>query len=507
MRPLRIGGRWWQAAAYGAVWLLLTALAAFWLFLGSERTIEFASHEATVSPDLSGQVVIETGPVLPSLRLDSGSRVGVEIHLGKTDAQSVDALAERYASIASHPDAQIANVRATVLEMAVDAVVRGAALAALPVLVWLALGRQRRSELVARLPTRTGVIGLFVLALVVVGLTAPWRGLWGSGDPDADEDEWITLAAFLGPGVPLPDELRDVEVRSDAAAGQTRRLIESAVSTYRQSREFYETAAETAGRLVLREPEEGETVVLLVSDRHDNIGMDRVARAVADRAGSSYVFNAGDDTSTGEEWETFSLDSLADTFEDFEGRWAVAGNHDHGTFVRSYLEDHGWTYFDGEVIDGPGDTRLLGVDDPRSSGLGNWRDEGGLTFDEVEQRLADAACAAHEEGDRVDTIIVHDANLGSEALDRGCTDLVVGGHTHVTEGPNRVVGTNGEVGYVFTNGTTGGAAYAIAIGSKLRRSAALSLITYADGRPAGIQSITLETTGRFEVGPYVPLRY
>ena len=55
------------------------------------------------------------------------------------------------------------------------------------------------------------------------------------------------------------------------------------------------------------------------------------------------------------------------------------------SFVHDYLRDHGWTMLDGEVVDGPGGTSLLGVDDPRSSGLGNWRDETGLTFAEVER--------------------------------------------------------------------------------------------------------------------------
>ena len=77
-------------------------------------------------------------------------------------------------------------------------------------------------------------------------------------------------------------------------------------------------------------------MVLLVSDRHDNIGMDAVARAVADRAGAEAVFDAGDDTSTGSTWEAFSLDSLDAAFDDDpydDARWAVTGNHDNGPFV------------------------------------------------------------------------------------------------------------------------------------------------------------------------------
>ena len=76
---------------------------------------------------------------------------------------------------------------------------------------------------------------------------------------------------------------------------------------------------------------------------------------------------------------------------------------------------------------------------------------------------------------------------------------MLGGHLHVRVGPTRVVGENGNVGYSFTTGTTGGAAYALAIGSKPRRDATVSLVTYAEGRPVGIQSVVLQTNGVFQV--------
>jgi len=494
---------WLPATAHVVVWLVLSSFAAAGFFLTSERTLDVASHEARITADFTGETVVRTGPVLPDVRTDSGSLFGVQIELGKTDARSLEELTVRYAAIGSNPDAQIAKVSHAVRDMAIDAVVRGLAVGLLPFLVWLLVGERRRREIVEQLPTARGVASLLVVALVVIGLTAPWRGLGGS--PGGEPERWVPLATFV-PGVELPEELEDIEVLGDAATGQTQRLVESAIDSYREGREFYADAAERAAELPLREPQEGETVVLLVSDRHDNVGMDQVALAIAERGGAEAVFDAGDDTSTGEEWEAFSLDSLDAAFDDYD-RWAVAGNHDHGSFVRGYLSDLGWTYFDGEVIDGPGDTRILGVDDPRSSGLGNWRDESGLTFGEVRTRLADAACQADEDGDRVDTLLVHDANLGDEALERGCVDLVLGGHTHVQDGPRPVAGDNADLGYAYTVGTTGGAAYAIAIGTKLRRPAGLALITYRDGQAAGIQSITVQTTGRFDVDPYEELRY
>jgi hypothetical protein len=495
---------WLPATAHVVVWLTLSTLAAAGFFLTGERTVYVASHEARVTADFSGEITVRTGPVLPNVRKASGSPVGVEIELGKTDATSVEELVGRYAAIGSNPDAQIENVEVAVRDMAIDATARGLALGILPLLVWRLLGERRRREVVEALPTRRGVAGLFVVGLVVIGLTAPWRGLGAASNQQPER--WVPLSTFVGPSVELPPELDDVEVLGPTGGG-VQRLVTSAIDSYGEGREFYRQAAESAAAIDLRQPEDGETVVLLLSDRHDNVGMDQVARAIADRGGASAVFDAGDDTSTGERWEAFSLDSLAEAFDDYD-RWAVAGNHDHGSFVRSYLGDLGWTYFgDGEVLDGPGETRILGVDDPRSSGLGNWRDESGLTFAEVQTRLADATCKAEEDGDRVDTLLVHDRNLGDEALERGCVDLVVGGHTHTQFGPAPVMGSNGETGYEYTVGTAGGAAYAIALGTKLRRPAGFALITYSGGEPVGIQSVTVETTGRFAVDPYAELTY
>jgi hypothetical protein len=229
-----------------------------------------------------------------------------------------------------------------------------------------------------------------------------------------------------------------------------------------------------------------------------------VVRAVADAAGASAIFDAGDDTSTGSSWEAFSLDSLDAAFKDFDERWAVAGNHDHGGFVASYQAGLGWRVPDGEVIDGPGGSKLLGASDPSSSGLGSGRQETGLSAADVADKLADTAC---DSSTRIATLLVHAASLGTPALERGCVDLVVAGDAHVQSGPDRVVGTNGKTGWTYTNGTTGGAAYAFAMGSKPRRTAGISLITYAQGRPAGIQGVTLETNGTFRVDPYVELTY
>lgn len=489
-----------------AVWWVLAGVVATLLFFNGSRHVGLAGHDAEVSPTLGGHVVLETGPVLPDVRMPSPAPLGVRIELGKTDAESTEELFSRYALIASNVDPQVARVGDALTELALASLLRGLAAGSLPVIVYLLLGPGGRRDVwqdLRRLRPRPVLAVLLVLAAGV----ALWQPWWRDEGAVAAERGWIPLEEFLGGEVPVPEQARGIELSADTTSSGTQRLVASAVDTYAKSKVFYDDAVTAAAELPLREPADDETVALLVTDRHDNVGMDRVARAVGDRAGATAVLGGGDDTSTGKPWEAFSLDSLEKTFGDLD-RWFVTGNHDHGTFVGDHLADAGWERLDGEVVEGPGGGRLLGIPDPRSSGLGNWRDETGLTFAEATAQLAEAACEADEAGERVSTILVHDANLAQEALERGCADLAVGGHTHVPEGPTRVESEDGRVGYSWTNGTTGGAAYAIAVGSKPRRDATVTLITYdAVGVPIGLQLVTLRTTGRFDVGDFEPLEY
>lgn len=483
-----------------AAWLGCALALTAVLFLGGSRETTVAGHDAVVRPTVRGDVVVRTGPVLPDLRLPAGSPIGVDLTLGKTDVATTDELVQRYALIASSPEGAEARVRDALGDLLLDSALRGGVLALLPLAAWTLLGPTRRRELAGRVRSRRGAGGV---VLVVVGTLLVWQP-WNEESPSGRRS-WVPLAEVLGPQVPVPDGLDDLEVSGDVTTRQTERLVRSAIDTYDRSRTFYRAAATSVADLQVRRPEDGETTALLVSDRHDNVQMDAVARALADVAGATVVLDAGDDTSSGKEWEGFSLDSLTAAFDDgpfAQARYAVTGNHDNGPFVGATLADQGWRVLDGDVVDTDWGGPMLGVGDPRASGLGSWRDEKGLSFDDVRQRLADAACAAPE---RISTMLVHDAALGREALVRGCVDLVVGGHLHVQRGPNAVVGTNGEIGWSYTNGTTGGAAYAIALGTKPRRAAGLTLLTYRDGRPVGVQPVQLDTDGVWSAGPYTSL--
>ncbi len=484
------------------VWLALAAVIGLAVFVTSSTRTTVAGHDADVRPTVDGWVTVRTGALLPDLRVPAGHRLGVELTLGKTRADSIEGLVDRYVLLAADPDAQVDRVRSAVRGLAWDAALRGGLAASAAIAFWVLVGRSRRHELIHLGGAHHRWVAMGVVGAVGAGLVAwqPWR------QPDPlfiTAEDWRPLGEYAGPEVTLPKELAAAEITSSSVTDATRRLLLSALDSYQAAHAFYDDAAAAAADLPVRQPEEGETVALLVSDRHDNIGMDRVARAIGDAGGATAVLDAGDDTSTGQAWETFSLDSLAATFKDLD-RWVAVGNHDNGGFVRTYLEDRGWQVATRKVVEGPGGSSLLALDDPRSSGLGRWRDPVSGTVAESAAKVADIACASDE---RVGTLLVHDANSGAEALRRGCVDLVLAGHVHVASGPSQVVGVDGTIGWTHTTGTAGGAAYAIAVGSKLRRAAAVSLVTYADGRPVGVQVVTLETDGRFRVGDYQPLEY
>lgn len=484
-------------------WAVVAVGVAAWTLAHSSRTTVLLGHDAVVTPSADGYATFDLGPFLPSFRYPTGATLGARVDLGHTTAASYDDLLQRYAFIASRPEAQIAKLRGTVLEMVTDAALLGGLVGLLVPAGWLLLGPARRWELWRATATPRGAVVVVVVASVTAVVVArPWDA------PEAGRGAvaWEPISQAL-PGIDVPDRAEPLMVDAGLMTGGTTRLVESAMDSYRKSSAFYDKAVdrvlEVAGEI--RQPEEGQTVAVLVSDRHDNIGMDAVARAVADAGGATFLLDAGDDTSTGSSWEAFSLESLDQAFAGFAHRYVVSGNHDEGGFVTEQAADLGLVPLVGEVVDGPAGVRLLGDGDPRSSGLGNWRDETGESFAEAAERLADTACHADRRGRRVSTLLVHDADLGEPALERGCVDLVAAGHLHVKVGPTQVVGEGGRVGYSYTTGTTGGAAYAIAIGTKPRRDAMVSLVTYQDGRPVGVQAVSLSPLGDLAVGAYTPL--
>ena len=512
-RPGAIPKRTGAALALLVVGLGVAVAVGFTGFRSDSRVVVIGAHTTTVSPTFDGYATLDFGPLVPRVRVatDEPFGLGVRIDVGDTDVGSVNELIQRDALIASQPDGEVRRIRATTTAMAVAAAVRGLGAGVLAALLlaalWRLVGPQRRTQLAAgarRVVTeprpRPLLAGAGLVAATAFALAASVLPGAGAAESASGQEEWVRVPELF-PDLALDDRLRDVEVSTGGATRGGVELVDSALATYRQSVEFYgalaQSVADVAGRI--RQPLEDETVGLLVADRHDNIGMDPVARAVADAGGATFVIDAGDDTSSGGDWETFSINSLADAFDGFDVV-VVAGNHDSGDAVPAAYADAGFTVLSGEPETVAG-IRFIGDSDPRSSGLTAIRTEGAETVEEQGARLASAAC---EDGD-VDVVVVHSPATGLAAAESGCVDLVVSGHVHRQLGPDTAYPVAGRPTTTYSNGTTGGAAYAFALGAALRRDAQVTLVTFRDGRPVGLQPVGFATGGIVEVAPYQPI--
>ncbi|WP_229052962.1 metallophosphoesterase [Aeromicrobium sp. Leaf350] len=478
-------------------------------FESSERSISIGAHQATLRPNYSGEIVVDFGPLLPLAKLpieDAQLDIGARIQLGDADVASLDELLARDAVIASQPDGEIASVEAALRDMWIDSALRGAgvsaALAAVLAAGWWSIGAARRAEIVAGLrnPTPRRLVAGGTAAVVLVGgLVVAVRS-----DPTSVSDDvsWVKIAEVF-PNLPSDPILERLELSDGAALRSGESLIEGAIRTYQESSAFFDRLAETAKDVEVRQPEEGQTVALVVTDRHDNVAVDPTARQIAENAGATMLLDLGDDTSNGASWEEFSINSLAREFEDFE-IVAVAGNHDQGDNIAKHMEEKGFQLLKGEpvTIDG---VRFIGDSDPRSSGLTKGytgdEDDNIAAIKEQDQALTEAAC---DDGE-VAVALVHSAAAARELSESGCVDLILSGHLHRQVGPDVVVSDDGESTVTLTTGTTGGAIYAFALGTGLRREAQMTLVTFENGVPVGLQLVDIDTGGGITPQEYVTL--
>jgi predicted phosphodiesterase len=499
------------AAVLALLSLVVAVTVGLLGFFTDERPVTVGAHAAEVSPTYDGHVTLDLGPVLPRLRLDTNlpAGIGLNIDVQETDARDLNDLLTRDALIASQPDGEVQRLHDVVVDMAVDNVIAGIGAGLFTAVVafagWRTVGRVRRAELVrifshhmAQLELRVLAI-LVALAVALAALLVPAR----MRSSDVEPTEWRPLQDLLPADITLDPRLGRLEAASGFATTGGVGLIRTAVDTYNRSRRLYGDLGDAIPGVEaqVRKPAEDQKLAVLLSDRHDNIGMDPVVSELAHVAGADLVIDAGDDTSTGQRWEAFSINSLAEHFKDFKVV-AVAGNHDAGGFVEDDMRKHGFTVLDSKPVDVDG-IRFLGDSDPTSTGLGSADTPGEETVAEQSARLADVACGQTDKQE-IDTFVVHDPSSGADTAQRGCATLVLSGHLHRQVGPTTKA-LDGRSVTTYTNGTTGGAAYAFALGYTLRRPAQVTLITYEDGTPVGLQPVLFQPSGVVQVGPYQPM--
>jgi predicted phosphodiesterase len=497
-------------AALVLLWLVVSVSSGLLGFFADTRPVTIGAHATEVSPTVDSHVTLDLGPVLPRLRVatDIPFGIGVKVDVQETNANGFDDLLRQDALIASQPDGEIRRLHDVIVDMAADNAIAGAAWGIVAVLLavvsWRVVGRVRRAELVRVLHARTrsielrGLVVLLAVAIAVAALLVPDR-LRGT---DVMPERWLPLRQLL-PEMRLDPRLDRVEAASGFATSGGIGLIRTGVETYNRAQDLYDglRAAIPDAVYRVRKPETGERLALLLSDRHDNIGMDPVVADLADRAGVRLVIDAGDDSSSGQRWEVFTINSLAEHFKHYK-IVAVAGNHDAGGFIEGAMRQRGFTVLDSKPVTVEG-IRFLGDSDPTSTGLGSADRPGKETVAEQSARLADVACAQTGD-DQIGMFVTHDPMSGADTVARGCASLVLSGHLHRQVGPVSKPVDGGAV-TSYTNGTTGGAAYAFALGYTLRRPAEVTLITYAGGTAVGLQPVLFQPSGHVEVGAYVPI--
>ena len=492
------------------LWFVVSAVVGVLGFVNDSERVTIGAHAAQVSPTFDNHATLDLGAVLPRLRLQTDLPVGLGINIDvqETDADNLTDLLNRDALIASQPDGEIARIRQVIQEMAVDDAVAGAGSGLLVAVVvataWAMLGRRRRRELFAlvhsseRRVRHRAIVVLVAMLITIASIFGPGR----MREAEVPPTEWRPLADLL-PELSFDERLKNVEVASGFSTSGGVGVIRTAVQTYERSTEFYGQLRDRVSRVGgrIHQAAEGETVALLVSDRHDNIGMDPFAAEVGKVAGAKVLIDAGDDSSSGQSWEVFSINSLAQHFKDLKVV-AVAGNHDAGGLIEDAMRKNNFTVLDSKPVEVEG-IRFLGDSDPTRTGLGSADTPGEETTAEQSARLAEIACEQPEDKP-ISTLVVHDPASMQDTANRGCASLLLSGHLHRQVGPETKV-VNGKSVTTYTNGTTGGAAYAFALGYTLRRPGEVTLVTYVKGEPVGLQTVTVELTGEVTVGTYTPL--
>src|SRR5262249_33989161 len=128
---------------------------------------------------------------------------------------------------------------------------------------------------------RTGATAFALIGAVVLLVTQPWRP-----EPErVQDDTWLSVSQAI-PDVTVPKDLQGWQIQGGAITQGTRRILLSLFGTFNRSQDFYDGVIKRIPDIApeLRKPGDGETLAVLVSDRHDNIGMDEVVRSVAEEA-------------------------------------------------------------------------------------------------------------------------------------------------------------------------------------------------------------------------------
>ncbi|GAB3042943.1 hypothetical protein GCM10027079_03980 [Sediminivirga luteola] len=502
---------------------LIVALAVLALpaaVLTSSVDRHFGPHEARYSLNLSGEIVVDLGPlgavVMPAEgHLPAGLGVHADIReipadvgaAGSTD--SIGSLSQdvaAYGTFFAQPHALIDDITRA---FTTDILMRELAFVVAGLVVVLALrlllGPPRRAELkdkARRHPLTLTTAASCAALLVAAGLIAQtWE----------DQERPEGNAVFAG----TPLEGARVTGRLSAVVDEVGALV---TEYYEENEEFYAEARANLRAAWEMEREElgfggpghrpqlvppahsyaaeDLSTFLMVADLHCNVGMPEVVREALLQSGAEYYLDAGDITMNGTEAENYCVDAAAAAVPEHIPKLFVKGNHDTEETADA-ARRAGFEVLEDEEIELGGVT-FYGDADPRYTqfGVGSTleRDEDQAQFTE---RMRQEACTRD-----IDVLFLHDPRYGFPALSAGCAPLVLAGHWHRAVLPE-VQGR----GILYVSSTTGGALANALTPGPLRMDAEMTLMRFdrQTGAAVDYRIIAVHPDRSVTLGPWTPM--
>lgn len=460
-------GRRWRATTIVVLLLLGCAVQAA---LTARATAPLGPHFATYQLTLSGQLVVDLGPLGTAVRPAPGPPpIGLSVVVHEIPAEfgafeesaSPDNLLadlESYVAFFAGPqETQRMVATAMINAIGKKMLINAAAVAVIFGLGWIVVGRVRGRTLgrvalaaapwvaVASLVAAAGVTVVAVrdaralreLPGAAVLENSPLAGTRVTGrlgsvlevyggrlvrQYRSNEQFYADIAAALGDEwdkaiAAGPDTL------PSRVPGATDDLVGPDMTSGPQAE-----GMRTAQSLELGDSDDWVTIVV-VADIHCNFSMSPVIGTLAAKAGADLVLHAGDATIDGTAVEQMCPDSLmnalpADTELVFAG-----GNHDSEVTANQFAQA-GATVLRGKTVEVAG-MRILGDLDAYATRMGQGttlaRDE---TAEELTERLTATACE-----DEPDLLLFHSPDEGAPVLESGCVPYLISGHWHRRVGP------------------------------------------------------------------------
>jgi predicted MPP superfamily phosphohydrolase len=304
------------------------------------------------------------------------------------------------------------------------------------------------------------------------------------------------------------------EVRDNLVA--TNKLYDGVANNL--SKAYKEALAD--GRII---PNKDNVTLLSVSDRHCNVGMNRVIKRAAKESGADLILDGGDDAFSGSySFESACVTTFMDSLKGYTVV-GVPGNHDSAETVAAavkagmiVLKDPNGQQVTVKVKDIV--LSIVGAPDPRTSRYGQGMEpsdpvDQARVLDDEASNIQKVVQGQLADGKKVDIVMAHDTSVINKLLasDEGIK-FGLAGHTHVASGPTSLFGTVGA--YTLTEGSTGGAPSdgenddkGLTVTGPLRNQATMTLTYWSKTQdaPVGYNRITIDTDGTVTIGDYISL--